>query len=427
MCLQLSSCNVMSTSAENAEERWKEVVLGGFRWTLESTTCFSASFFGALFTTTQKRQPLGRLCLAPENKTKNTYILYLCGRERHQNKATTTIMADLEKQGSELSNSDAETCETLSISTERSSDDDLVEPKVGSKTEVEPLQCSWRCCGFCGLVSIALLLWAAAGFYVVVFMEWPPNPIATCGECHCSVTEGSQCPSWVPVTEYSDYTIETLASQVATNPYTLSCNPYKDDECETSPPQDPTLTERGERAVCALHYKDGTTDNPVGAQYTMQSYADRFLAEAAGGFVTHAGACGVCSETQNLAAYLRSPDLTSAGKHCSLQGVLSFDMGVDCYRELGFTEACAEMWIYNGYHTKDACFWTCLADTFSANSGPAPQCALNNCLQCDEDHSGPLFKKFAARTRRRSGMLSAIVRPCDSLHQITHEAFPPVG
>jgi hypothetical protein len=243
-----------------------------------------------------------------------------------------------------------------------------------------------------------------------------------CGDCHCVVSAGEHCPTWKPVTNYSDDTIATLASQIAINPYTLSCNPYDDDECATSPPQE--MTALGDAAVCALHYDDRESSHPVDAHYRLKTYASAMDAEVAGGFVTHYGACGVCSQTQDLAAYLKHVDLTTSGKRCSLQGILSFDLGVDCYKELGFTEPCAEMWIYNGYNTRDACLWVCLADTLTTNNGNAPECTLNSCLQCDEDYSGPLFKRFAARTRRRSGILSAIARPCDSLHHITHVVFP---
>jgi len=36
---------------------------------------------------------------------------------------------------------------------------------------------------------------------------------------------------------------------------------------------------------------------------------------------------------------------------------------------------------------------------------------LNPCLQCDECRSGPIFQKIAGRTRRASGIISAIERP----------------
>ena len=36
---------------------------------------------------------------------------------------------------------------------------------------------------------------------------------------------------------------------------------------------------------------------------------------------------------------------------------------------------------------------------------------LNPCLECDEVKSGPLFKYYAGRTRRDSGIVSSIPRP----------------
>ena len=58
------------------------------------------------------------------------------------------------------------------------------------------------------------------------------------------------------------------------------------------------------------------------------------------------------------------------------------------------------------------------------NNGPPPACALNDCLQCDEDEAGPVFKAVAGRTRRRSGLESAIARPCSTVAQIVHEVCP---
>ena len=48
------------------------------------------------------------------------------------------------------------------------------------------------------------------------------------------------------------------------------------------------------------------------------------------------------------------------------------------------------------------------------NNGAAPNCTLDDCLQCYEDESGPLFKQFGGRTRRNSGLLTTIgVRDCN--------------
>jgi len=58
-----------------------------------------------------------------------------------------------------------------------------------------------------------------------------------------------------------------------------------------------------------------------------------------------------------------------------------------------------------------------------ANNGPPPSCKLEDCLNCDETMSGPGFQTVAARSRRRSGLLSMIVRDCDNLLIVDHK--PP--
>ena len=50
-----------------------------------------------------------------------------------------------------------------------------------------------------------------------------------------------------------------------------------------------------------------------------------------------------------------------------------------------------------------------------------PDGALNPCIQCDEDESGPVFKAVAGRTRRNSGLASALCRPCESVASVTHQ------
>jgi len=49
---------------------------------------------------------------------------------------------------------------------------------------------------------------------------------------------------------------------------------------------------------------------------------------------------------------------------------------------------------------------------------------LNECLQCDEDRSGPVFKATAGRTRRNSGIRSSIARPDDQVSQVAHDYVP---
>ena len=48
--------------------------------------------------------------------------------------------------------------------------------------------------------------------------------------------------------------------------------------------------------------------------------------------------------------------------------------------------------MYNVINTRDSCFDTCFDFTFLSNgenNGPAPDCKLADCLNCDEKMSGP--------------------------------------
>lgn len=87
---------------------------------------------------------------------------------------------------------------------------------------------------------------------------------------------------------------------------------------------------------------------------------------------------------------------------------------------LGLSFECAKIWNYDGIYDGKACATSCLGELTAPNNGPPPACALNPCLQCDEDLAGPIFTAFAGRTRRRSGLLSEIVRPCESIAKNLH-------
>ena len=284
------------------------------------------------------------------------------------------------------------------------------------------------------LAAVAIVTW----YYAFFIKEDTPDDIAFCGNCHCIVDSEAgdeSCPIGErPRFSFREEEILIWQSQIPMNAYELNCNPYQVDDCET----EPRMYDYGDDAVCAVHYVYGLEeggelingelmdhgnitsngdDTCKFAYYRLQSYRTWEQAEAAGGFVTHAGACGVCSTMQDLAAYVASTDLTTQGEVCAKQGTISFDLGQKCYQELGMTESCAKLWSYNAWNTAVNCIGSCALDAVSdpPNNGPAPQCELNDCLKCDEEKSGPLFKKFGGRTRRRSGLLSAIVRPCSEI------------
>jgi len=277
--------------------------------------------------------------------------------------------------------------------------------------------------------------------YFFAFDKDDPQPTALCGSCHCITGSDGTCPKTAPKQPSSIGTslVDQFSAQVPTNPFNLTCNPYEDPTCSTSPSQQ--YSELGESAVCALLYEQASVEGECPTTYQMITYPNRSLADSSGAMITHVGPCGVCSTTQDLAAYLRSQDLTTAAKECSKRAFLdelldetgsdrfgdAVDEGMDCFiNDLGMTESCARIWLHNAWNTGKECGVPCLAADVAdfQNNGPSPECKLNQCLRCDEEESGDIFKRVAGRTRRRSGLLSAIARPCEDLHIVDHVPCP---
>ena len=133
--------------------------------------------------------------------------------------------------------------------------------------------------------------------------------------------------------------------------------------------------------------------------------------------------CGTCSSLEDLAAYTESPDQTGPARQCAfenLDGTVE-DIAACMQDALGFTPPCAQTWAYGSINTGRECRSVCLAELESPYN--EEDGAINPCLQCDEDNSGPVFKAVAGRTRRSSGLAAAICRPCESVWRIDH-AYP---
>eukprot|EP00533_Pseudo-nitzschia_delicatissima_P003897 CAMPEP_0116095596 /NCGR_PEP_ID=MMETSP0327-20121206/9748_1 /TAXON_ID=44447 /ORGANISM="Pseudo-nitzschia delicatissima, Strain B596" /LENGTH=454 /DNA_ID=CAMNT_0003587275 /DNA_START=106 /DNA_END=1470 /DNA_ORIENTATION=- len=221
--------------------------------------------------------------------------------------------------------------------------------------------------------------------------------------------------------------------------------------------------------------------------YRIKTYPSAQDAELAGGFVTHTGNCGVCSTLQDLAVYANIDFIgaTSPGNFCRRQAATSFENGLACYRGLGMTQDCAKIWADTSWNTAKSCFGSCvlkstlpqfrgegteiksemaatnttddsghawydlpatLRDAFvksetevnsqeskveddnkvqaMPSNGPAPECALNDCITCNDEVSAPVFEKFAGRSRHRSGLLSTAARRCSSLPNIIQHPCP---
>lgn len=146
------------------------------------------------------------------------------------------------------------------------------------------------------------------------------------------------------------------------------------------------------------------------------------LAEAAGGRITHGGACGLCSSLADLEVYARIPDQTDPVRGCAASNLGGPVEDVDaCIQEsVGFTPPCSRIWAYNAINDGEHCRTICLTSLLEDEPYNLPDGSLNACLQCDEDVSGPVFKAMAGRTRRNSGLAAAICRPCETVWRIDH-------
>ena len=177
--------------------------------------------------------------------------------------------------------------------------------------------------------------------------------------------------------------------------------------------------------VCGVRF---VGSDPV--EYRLETFPGPESAREAGHVITHRHHCGACSSLQNLAVYLAKPDLTSPARTCARR--LTAGGVKACFmEEVGFDERCAEIWAENALHTRRRCaatcighygLWNVLTDNISApNTDEYGN--LNPCLVCDERTSGPGFQYAAGRTRRNSGLVSAIARPADEIYPVDHRLY----
>jgi hypothetical protein len=333
--------------------------------------------------------------------------------------------------------------------------------------------CIQRLCCYATILMVITTA-GALTWYFAFFAKNVELEIASCGSCHCIPDDSTNaCPSATKtLTEFNQDQINTWKSQTAINPFSINCNPFEDGTyCDTEPPLNRELLTLGDKAACALHYEsanaaDGNTQLCENVAYRLQTYSSRQEAETAGGFVTHAGHCGVCSTTQDMAVYAEHLHPTSPGNFCRRQSFTSLENGIACYRSLGMTQDCAKIWADASWNTAKNCFGTCVVDptipdfgfsggnnedepinfnstgisssktvaalegtsvTRSSNSttnSTAVECELDLCLKCDLETSALLFELYAGRTRRRSGLLGTYAVPCSTLAAIVQDPCP---
>ncbi|MBP7736161.1 MAG: hypothetical protein KA369_09340 [Spirochaetes bacterium] len=198
-----------------------------------------------------------------------------------------------------------------------------------------------------------------------------------------------------------------LAETSIVNPITIEEDPYRNG---TDPPGDHTM----KSAVCGFRFADVSRK-----RYSIRTFRDEADAARSGYAVTHRGYCGTCSTLKDLAVYLERRDMTYAVRSCSFRmtrcGILS------CLGSMGFTGPCALTWYYNIRNTARHCLGTCLLSWMKREPLNRADGSLNDCIRCDEDRSGPIFKYYAGRTRRNSGIKSEIGRDPKEIYRVIHD------
>lgn len=221
----------------------------------------------------------------------------------------------------------------------------------------------------------------------------------------CGPTCGCADSSWT-APSYTEQDILRLEQFVLTEPPALlKEDPYLSGDAKT--PED--------EAFCAVLEEGGDA-------YRLATYPSEADADRDGARITHRGACGQCSSLANLAVYMRYPDLTEPVRECGVQGMFAGEeANIECLMDIGFDGPCAQIWYFNTRHTSEVCLDVCMALLEAPNHNP--DASLNACIQCDEDESGPVFKAFSGRTRRNSGLPSALCRPCESVYPVEHDGW----
>jgi hypothetical protein len=223
------------------------------------------------------------------------------------------------------------------------------------------------------------------------------------------VTGCSSAPAPPPAPAVDPRLLSGLRAAVPLDPLAVGQDPYPTWAGRAPPAPAPS-------SVCAVRFEPDRT------HYRLATFGSAAEAGEHGYRVTHTGACGACSTLRDLAVYLERPDLTSPVRKCGMKpGTLG------CLEALGFTHACAQIWNFNVQNTKRECFGVCMRSWMSGEASMASDGGLNDCLQCDEDRSGPVFKAVAGRTRRNSGIRSSIQRPDEQVSRVVHDYLPPLA
>ena len=234
--------------------------------------------------------------------------------------------------------------------------------------------------------------------------------------CVVSSVFGSIVPPGVPFSPmtYNSTVYDAFAAKDCVNlPTELVTDPYIGYNGTVPVPFGPD-------AVCGVKYLDSERHT-----YKLQNFTSIDEAHSNGAFVTHKAACNKCSSLADLSAFMSQPDLTDPIRKCEVEHLNNKNKTLECmYKNMNLSRPCTQTFFYNAIYDKKFCETICLVDFIEKipNNLP-PDNRLNDCLQCDEDEAGPIFKLYAGRNRRDSGLNSSIIRPTSQVFRIIHDYY----
>jgi hypothetical protein len=167
------------------------------------------------------------------------------------------------------------------------------------------------------------------------------------------------------LSEFDEAFLTAFAAPKPTNAFpTLKCNPYKDPTCEQPG--------AGKNQVCGVVYSSDCEF------YSIENFDDPTAAEVAGAAVLHTEGCGLCSTLQDVAVFMKTPDLRNEGETCTTKTLAKFNDGVQCFIDVGFTPPCADLWAKTTVATAAGCFGICFTSeaTDSPSNGPWPSAGM---------------------------------------------------
>jgi hypothetical protein len=183
--------------------------------------------------------------------------------------------------------------------------------------------------------------------------------------------------------------------------------------------------EERNREVCGVKFT-----NQSKSKYHMKSFSNEADAIRSGYIVTHQFHCGACSSLHDLAIYLEKRNMVNDGRKCAKKFIPK--VSKKCHiKRIGLSEYCAEVWAYNAMATRQRCMKTCIKEyglfNMLFNKFPDiyvnPDGSLKPCILCDELKSGGGYRYGSGRTRRSSGIISAIDRGDEEVYPIDFKNY----